>query len=287
MNGEQLIERFGDPIKVLDHGHIRLVDVMGDDSAICQAARVSYGAGTKTVTEDRGLIRYLMRMRHSSPFEQCEIKLHWKLPIFVARQVVRHRTVSLNEVSGRYSELPNEMYKPEKWRAQSGNNKQGSSGAVELEAAMLLDSEQHDMHKRLRGVYIGRIDLGAARELARIDLPLSQYTEWYWKVDLHNLLHFLSLRLDSHAQYETRVYAEAIADIVKQWVPYTWEAFVDYRLKAYTVSRMELELLNKLLFDADIESVGRGFVSKAKGMGMSGRELSSFINTFFLDGRIG
>ena len=272
---DELLARFPEPIKVLDHGFVRLVDVMGDDVAVCQAARVSYGGGTKTVREDRGLIRYLMRLRHSSPLEQCEIKLHWKLPIFVARQVVRHRTVSLNEYSGRYSEMPDQMYEPEEWRAQSTTNKQGSEGGIRNPE--VRSERQRIFQRTARREYVDRLEAGVAREMARIDLPLSQYTEWYWKVDLHNLLHFLGLRLDPHAQWETRQYAEAIAEIVKVWVPECWSAFVDYKRDAYTLSRMEVELVRE--FIALHSDMGAADV-RAKELGMSKREIDSFMSTF-------
>lgn len=273
---DELLERFAEPIKVLDHGFVRFIDSMGDDAAVCQAARVSYGAGTKTVHEDRGLIRYLMRQHHTSPFEQCEIKLHCKMPIFVARQWVRHRTFHLNEYSGRYSEMPDQMYRPEKWRGQGKVNKQGSSGDMGTVIGPLVSGAQKKIQKAIREDYEYRLESGVAREQARIDLPLSQYTEWYWKGDLHNLFHFLRLRLDVHAQYEIRVYAEAIAEIVKVWVPECWSAFVDYRRDAYTLSRMEVELM-KWSIAASLGALR----NQAQGLGMSKREIDSFMSTFF------
>ena len=230
---------------VLDHGFVRLVDTMGDDSAIVQAARVSYQKGTKTVQDDEGLIRYLMRNWHTTPFEMCEIALHVKAPIFIARQWLRHRTASPNEMSGRYSVMPSECYVPsaDQIRPQSKSNKQGRGdgeirGSMHKErAAFELEAvAAHDEYQR-------RLDTGMARELARINLPLSQYTEFYWKIDLHNLFHFLRLRLHPHAQYEIRVYAEAIADIVRPWVPMAWRAFEDYRLKSISLSRAEKNIL--------------------------------------------
>lgn len=226
-------------LSVLDKGFVRIVDTMGDDSAIVQAARVSYGEGTKTVSEDKGLIRYLMRNRHTSPFEMCEIKLHIKAPIFVMRQWLRHRTANVNEYSGRYSEIMSEFYLPEanRLQKQSTNNKQGSEGTLDKETAEYIrdtmHTEQMAAYETYRNTYLAS-DL--ARELARINLPPSAYTQCYWKIDLHNLLHFIKLRHDSHAQYEIRVYAEAIADIVKLWCPLAFEAFEDYVLNASSVS---------------------------------------------------
>lgn len=243
------IERhIGVEYKVLDHGFVRAIATMGDDAAVVQAARVSYGEGTKTVRKDRGLIRYLMRKNHSSPFEMAEIKLHCKMPIFVSRQWVRHRTASLNEYSGRYSEMSSDMYCPEKWRPQSDANKQGSGdGYLSIQAEADLSQSQRYSQEKAQELYKFRLSRGVARELARIDLPLSQYTEWYWKIDLHNLLRFLQLRLDPHAQWEIQEYARAIAKIVEQWVPHSWEAFVDYRLEAVSFSRKEIELIRGCL----------------------------------------
>ncbi len=236
--------------KVLDHGFIRLIDYMGDDSAIVQAARVSYGAGTKKVSEDRGLIRYLMRHRHTSPFEMVEFKFHVKLPIFVARQWIRHRTANVNEYSGRYSVMKEEFYLPEPKdiRFQSTVNKQGRSPEEvpdELQRRLLdvLKQSQGDAFAH----YSEFVDSGLARELARINLPLSLYTEWYWKIDLHHLFHFLSLRMDSHAQQEIRVYADVMADMVKTVCPMAYEAFVDYRINAAYFSGPELAALQPLL----------------------------------------
>lgn len=245
MTREELLARHGQPFRVLDHGHVRLVDVMGDDAAIVQAARVSYGQGTKAVSEDRSLVRYLMRHKHMSPFEMCEIKLHIKLPIFVARQWIRHRTASVNELSGRYSIITDDYYMPE-WRqvcAQAKDNKQGRGEALDEEAASDALVNMANAGEEAFCQYEGLIKMGVARETARIVLPLSTYTEWYWKVDLRNLLGFLKQRLDSHAQYEIRVFAEIIAEIVKDWCPVAWEAFVDYDLEAVTFSREEVRLI--------------------------------------------
>jgi len=249
------------PIPVLDHGFIRVIDYMGDDASIVQAARVSYGAGTKKVREDAGLINYLMRHRHTSPFEMCEIKLHVKLPIFVARQWVRHRVANLNEISGRYSILDREFYVPDPANVatQSASNRQGR-GAVLAPAeadrvlALLRDDaarsyEHYEemLNEDATGQVIHAERTGLARELARMNLPLSLYTQWYWKIDLHNFLHFLNLRGDAHAQYEIRVYAEALVEVVKQWVPLTHAAFVDYRQGAYELSSKGLAVVQRML----------------------------------------
>lgn len=224
---------------------MRLVDVMGDDAAIVQAARVSYGAGTKAVSEDRALIRYLMRHKHMTPFEMCEVKFHIKLPIFVARQWIRHRTASVNELSGRYSIIPDDYYVPDVGQVceQSKDNKQGRGEAFGEDYAEDLVRYMSNASEHAFREYQGFLKLGMARELSRTVLPLSTYTEWYWKTDLRNLLGFLKLRLDTHAQYEIRVYAKAIADMVADWCPMAWEAFVDYDLKAVTFSRQEVEFI--------------------------------------------
>jgi thymidylate synthase (FAD) len=242
--------RLFEPIPCLDHGFVRVVDYMGDDGAVVQAARVSYGKGTRQVSEDRGLIRYLMRHRHTTPFEMCELKLHVKLPIFVARQWIRHRTANVNEASGRYSILDREFYIPraEDLAVQSTNNKQGRGAALDGDAAaevlhlLRRDAEQcYDTYERLLD------DHKLARELARMNLGVNYYTQWYWKIDLHNLLHFLALRIDPHAQYEIRVYGDALAGLVRDWVPQVWEAFEDYRLGAVTFSRQMLAVVKRRL----------------------------------------
>ena len=250
------------PIPLLDHGFVRVVDYMGDDGAVVQAARVSYGRGTRSVSDDRGLIRYLMRMGHTTPFEMCEIKLHVKLPIFVARQWIRHRTASVNEVSARYSILDREFYVPSEdvIASQSQGNRQGRGEAVSAEqAAWVLrllreDAERaYDHYEEMlnedpNGDPIDPNRDGLARELARMNLSLNYYTQWYWKIDLHNLLHFLQLRADAHAQYEIRVYAEAMLErIVKPWTPLVHEAFLDYRLHARTLSRQALQVVRALV----------------------------------------
>jgi thymidylate synthase (FAD) len=249
------------PLPVLDHGFVRVIDYMGDDSAIVQAARVSYGKGTKKVNEDAGLINYLMRHRHSTPFEMCEIKFHIKLPIFVARQWIRHRTANVNEYSARYSILDREFYipRPEQLAAQSKSNRQGRGDLVEgLEAERVFkllkeDSTQvYDHYVEMlnedeQGNIIKEGKKGLARELARMNLTLNFYTQWYWKVDLHNLMHFLSLRADAHAQYEIRVYADVMIDILKRWLPITHEAFMNYRVGGASVSAKGLKAIRDML----------------------------------------
>ena len=240
-------------IPVLDHGFIRVVDYMGDDAAICQAARVSYGKGTKSVQNDEGLIRYLMRHWHSTPFEMCEVKLHVKLPVFVARQWIRHRTANVNEYSARYSILDREFYipAPEYIAAQSVVNNQGRGEALTgAEAARVLDILKTDSERSYDNYQAMISDdgqRGLARELARMNLPTNIYTQWYWKVDLHNLLHFLRLRADAHAQYEIRVYADAICSVVADWVPFAYAAFEDYRLGGATLSETALECVRRML----------------------------------------
>lgn len=240
------------PIPVLDHGFVRVIDYMGDDGAIVQAARVSYGRGTKRVQDDAGLIRYLMRHRHTTPFEMCEIKYHVKLPIFVARQWIRHRTASVNEYSARYSVLDREYYlpAPEHLAGQARDNRQGRSGVLSAEAAADVLALLRADAERCYAHYEEMLDpegLGLARELARINLTLNTYTQWYWKIDLHNLFHFLSLRVDPHAQHEIRVYAEAMLETVKRWVPLAAQAFCDYRLGALTVSAGGIAVIRRLL----------------------------------------
>jgi len=281
-------------IPVLDHGFVRVIDYMGDDAAIVQAARVSYGKGTKKVSEDRGLINYLLRHRHSTPFEMCEIKFHVKLPIFVARQWIRHRTANVNEYSARYSILDQEFYVPDRryldrhlvekriekileergqhdlfgppepvplaeLAAQSKSNRQGRDQMLtDDEAEDVLEwikaesTREYTIYKKLlnvdeQGNVIDPGGHGLARELARMVLPANIYTQWYWKVDLHNLLHFLSLRADPHAQYEIRAYAEAMLEVLKRWLPITYEAFLQHRLHAVTLSAQAFEVVKRLL----------------------------------------
>jgi thymidylate synthase (FAD) len=238
---------------VLDHGFIRVIDYMGDDAAIVQAARVSYGAGTKHVQNDEGLIRYLMRHWHSTPFEMCEVKLHVKLPVFVARQWIRHRTANVNEYSARYSILDREFYIPEpsQLAAQSTVNNQGRgevlSGEESARVLHMLKSDAAQMYDHYEAMLSQDGQQGLARELARMNLPMNIYTQWYWKVDLHNLFHFLRLRADPHAQYEIRVYAEAIAACVKDWVPLAYAAFEDYRMGGVTLSSKAIAVLKRRL----------------------------------------
>ncbi|KEO54989.1 FAD-dependent thymidylate synthase [Thioclava indica] len=246
---------------VLDHGLIRVIDYMGDDEAICQAARVSYGKGTKAVSDDRGLIRYLMRHWHSTPFEMCEVKFHVKLPVFVARQWIRHRTANVNEYSARYSILDREFYIPsaDQLAAQSKQNNQGRGEVLQgEEAARVLDllredaMRSYDHYEDMLTPDTDTGKLGLARELARMNLPANIYTQWYWKIDLHNLFHFLRLRADPHAQYEIRVYAETMCDIVKDWVPSAYEAFEDYRLGGVNLSGKAVEVLKRRLAGEDV-----------------------------------
>ncbi|EAQ05958.1 FAD-dependent thymidylate synthase [Yoonia vestfoldensis] len=238
---------------VLDHGFIRVIDYMGDDAAICQAARVSYGRGTKSVQNDEGLIRYLMRHWHSTPFEMCEIKLHVKLPVFVARQWIRHRTANVNEYSARYSILDREFYipAPEHLAAQSVINNQGRGEALSGDEAARVLAYLKDDAARCYDHYAEMISdegqQGLARELARMNLPANIYTQWYWKVDLHNLFHFLRLRADSHAQYEIRVYAEEICKVVADWVPAAYGAFEDYRMGGATLSGKAIDCVKRML----------------------------------------
>jgi thymidylate synthase (FAD) len=249
------------PLSVLDHGFIRVIDYMGDDSAIVQAARVSYGKGTKKLREDEGLIRYLMRHRHTTPFEMCEIKFHIKLPIFVARQWIRHRMANVNEYSARYSIMDREFYMPApaQLAAQSTQNRQGRGDVLEgAEAARVLqllrddsmnayDHYEEMLNERQDGSQVDPERTGLARELARMNLPLNFYTQWYWKIDLHNLFHFLNVRADAHAQYEIRVYAEMMLDLVAKWVPLAHSAFMDYRVGGAEISAKGLAVLRRML----------------------------------------
>lgn len=264
----------GKRIDCLDKGFVRLIDVMGDDAAIVQAARVSYGSGTKKVLEDRGLIRYLLRHAHTTPFEMVEFKFHVKLPIFVARQWIRHRTANVNEYSGRYSEMKDEFYtpNPNDIRPQSVLNKQGRSeetlpDGMSEQAANAFKAGQDEAYAQ----YQEFLEQGIAREIARINLPVSNYTEWYWKIDLHNLFHFLRLRIDSHAQYEIRVFAEAIAELVKPFVPHAWEAFEDYVLNAHRMTAPELKVMKHLLESMEFPSD-----ETLAELGLKGREAVEF-----------
>jgi thymidylate synthase (FAD) len=273
---EHLQKFMDEPIPVLDDGHVQLVDVMGDDMTIVNAARVSYGAGTKRVSADRHLIRYLMRHRHTTPFEMCSITFRVRVPMDAWRQWIRHRTASVNEYSTRYSEAIDSAQKtaPDQWRSQATNNKQGSGGfltgwpeellgtdedgeqivqmddyeiSTDMDVGEFLSEREAELQAYARGIYEERIKLGVAREQARKDLPLSTYTEAYWKMDLHNLFHFLALRMDSHAQKEIREFANAVATIVKEWVPWAWEAFEDYRLGGMYLTRFEVEGLKEVM----------------------------------------
>ena len=244
-----LDEILGQPFKVLDDGFVRVVDYMGSDASIVQAARVSYGAGTRRVHEDRGLIRYLMRHHHTTPFEMCELKLHVRVSMDCWRQWIRHRTANVNEYSTRYSIAIDaaQTTPPTDWRMQSPTNRQGSVGLLLVETGAQLSQKEAAFHRAARELYEERLAFGVAREQARKDLPLSTYTEAYWKIDLHNLFHFLSLRMDEHAQAEIRAYAEVIGtNIVQRWCPLAWEAFVDYRLKSLALSRIEMDIIRAL-----------------------------------------
>jgi thymidylate synthase (FAD) len=270
------------PIPVLDHGFIRVIDYMGNDSAIVQAARVSYGKGTKQTNQDRGLIQYLMRHRHTTPFEMCDIKFHIKLPIFIARQWIRHRTASVNEYSARYSIMSNEFYipRPEDMAMQSKTNKQGRDNILSPEESSkvlhLLNQDaqqcyghyQEMLNEDMQGNILNEDNPSLARELARMNLTLNFYTEWYWKINLHNLFHFLSLRADPHAQYEIRVYAEAMLEVVKKWVPLAYEAFMEYRVNSVSFSGNGVQAIKAML---------KGEKVNAENSGMSKREWQEFV----------
>ncbi len=261
------------PIPVLDHGFVRVIDYMGDDSAIVQAARVSYGKGTKKLREDAGLINYLLRHRHSTPFEMCEIKFHIKLPIFIARQWIRHRTANVNEYSARYSIMDKEFYlpSPDQLAAQSKTNRQGRDSNVlppeqnkRVIEMLRRDAEQcYDHYREMlnedeAGNVIDESKTGLARELARMNLNLNYYTQWYWKVDLHNLMHFLSLRADAHAQYEIRAYAEAMISVLKRWVPTTYEAFMDHRVNSVSLSGKGIDVVKRLIQGEKVDETASG-----------------------------
>jgi thymidylate synthase (FAD) len=273
---------------VLDHGFVRVIDYMGDDAAVVQAARVSYGKGTKKISEDRGLIQYLMRHRHTTPFEMCEIKYHVKLPIFVARQWIRHRTANVNEYSARYSILDNEFYlpAPEQIAAQSKSNRQGRGPKLTpTETARVLDLLRDDALRAYRnyttllntdeaGTVIDADRQGLARELARMNLTLNFYTQWYWKTDLFNLLNFLSLRADTHAQYEIRAYAEVMLETLERWVPLTAEAFRQYRLRGAQLSAKGLALVKRMIAGESVTQAESGMSKRewAELMETLGRE---------------
>ena len=278
-------------IPILDHGFVRVIDYMGDDTSIVQAARVSYGKGTKKVSTDSGLIKYLMRHWHSTPFEMCEIKYHIKLPIFIARQWIRHRTANVNEYSARYSILDKEFYLPaaEHLAAQSQNNRQGRGDVLEGDQAKKVlellkgDAEQTYnnyetmLNERYDGSVINEGGVGLARELARMNLTLNTYTQWYWKTDLLNLMNFLRLRADSHAQYEIRAYADVMLDTVKKWVPITYEAFMDYRVGGTEVSAKGKAVIQKLINGEEISM---------EQSGLSKREWNELMESFDLKDKL-
>jgi len=280
-----------EPIPVLDHGFIRVVDYMGDDTSIVQSARVSYGKGTKKVSTDSGLIKYLMRHWHSTPFEMCEIKYHVKLPIFIARQWIRHRTANVNEYSARYSILDKEFYLPEPKHlaAQSKSNRQGRGDIIEGDQTkQVLELLKNDaertyndyemmLNERYDGTIIDEKKVGLARELARMNLTLNTYTQWYWKIDLLNLMNFLRLRADDHAQYEIRAYADAMLETVKKWVPITYEAFIDYRVGGTEISAKGKIVIQKLISGEKV-SVDES--------GLSKREWNELMTTFELKDKL-
>ena len=240
--------------KVLDKGFIRLVDYMGSDESVVQAARISYGRGTKSVSQDAALINYLMRHSHTTPFEMCEIKFHIKLPIFVARQWVRHRTANVNEYSARYSVLDHEFYVPERDQIakQSEDNAQGRGSSLSDEDAQYVTDLLIDDSNRVYETYNKFLEKGVSREISRVNLTLNYYTEWYWKIDLHNLLHFLKLRSEVNAQYEIRVYAKTMLEIVKKWVPLTYAAFMEYSLESQNFSKSALDVVKKLIAGEEV-----------------------------------
>ncbi|MDZ5762101.1 FAD-dependent thymidylate synthase [Candidatus Cyrtobacter comes] len=274
---EALEEILYKPINVLDHGFIRVIDYMGDDSAIVQAARVSYGKGTKKMSQDKGLINYLMKHAHTTPFEMCEIKLHVKLPIFVARQWVRHRTANINEYSARYSILDKEFYIPsaDQISYQSISNKQGRGEVLDHEDSQkILDMLRQDAERCYENyAYMLNIDEetgevldesrnGVARELARMNLTLNYYTQWYWKIDLHNLMHFLKLRSHHHAQYEIRVYAEKMLEILKRWVPCVYDAFINYSSGSFNLSKTAIKVIHDRLSGVHISKENSGLSAR-------------------------
>jgi thymidylate synthase (FAD) len=272
-------------VPILDKGFVRVIDYMGSDESIVQSARVSYGQGTKKLRQDQGLINYLMRHRHTTPFEMCEIKFHIKLPIFIARQWIRHRTANVNEYSARYSVLGKEFYVPDRENlcSQSDTNRQGRDETLSNEEAnRVLDIIRGDslkcydhyeemLNTDLEGNILDENRQGLTRELARMNLTLNYYTEWYWKIDLHNLLHFLSLRVDSHAQYEIRVYAQAMLDIVKAWVPLAYGAFEDYRMNSFDCSHKMIDAINRKL---------KGEVLTLENSGLTKREWNELAAKF-------
>lgn len=274
-NVPALDDILGVPFNVLDDGFVRVVDYMGSDESIVQAARVSYGKGTKRVSEDRNLIRYLMRHSHTTPFEMCEIKIHVRVPMDCWRQWIRHRTASVNEYSTRYSEAIDacQMTPVDGWRVQTAVNRQGSGDLLNHEVGIELTEAEAEIHRRSREIYMARLKAGVAREQARKDLPLSTYTEAYWKIDLHNLFHFLRLRMDSHAQLEIRSYANLIGnEIVSRWCPMAWDAFVDYRLKAVSLSNVESQIITAMIQNRPDQAII--FASKFGLIDSSGNSIS-------------
>ncbi len=272
-------EILGQKFPVLDDGFIRVIDYMGGDESIVQAARVSYGQGTKKISEDRGLIRYLLRNYHTTPFEMCEIKLHVRVPMDAWRQWIRHRTANINEYSTRYSIAIDSSQKtaPDEWRIQAKDNKQGSAGFFDDAIGIKLSEREQELQQFARDIYQERLKLGVAREQARKDLPLSTYTEAYWKIDLHNLLHFLVLRMDNHAQYEIRCFADVIGnEIVARWCPIAWEAFKDYVMNSVKFSGLELKIIKQLIAGNDEESLKLaeefGWLSQKEGKLSRNRE---------------
>ena len=282
MNREDLLAKHGIPRQVLDYGHISLIDFMGDDKAVVDMARKSYGKGTKATSDDQTLLRYLLRHWHTGPFEGCSIKLHVKCPIFVARQLFRHRTGKYDETSLRYSEAEDEFFLPEAFSCQSKDNKQGSGDFLPEEQSERLKAAFTGGYSDPYRVYKEALDAGVAREEARVILPLATYTEYYFVMDLHNLLHMLRLRLDAHAQKETRAFAQAVADIVADWVPWTWQAFCDYRLNALTLTASEVEALRCVLASCGVrpEELLNQFAGKCKNK----REAKEFADKLALMG---
>ncbi|MEW6701124.1 MAG: FAD-dependent thymidylate synthase [Bacteroidota bacterium] len=280
---EALDEILGMKFKVLDDGFVRIVDYMGGDESIVQAARVSYGKGTKKISEDRGLIRYLLRNFHTTPFEMCEIKLHVRVPMDTWRQWIRHRTANVNEYSTRYSIAIDASQKTDadQWRVQAKDNKQGSAGFFDDAIGSKLSEREEELQKFAREIYQERLQIGVAREQARKDLPLSTYTEAYWKIDLHNLLNFLALRMDEHAQFEIRSYAKIIGDeIVARWCPLAWEAFKDYRMSSINFSSLELQIIKQIIADKNQEAIklaeNFGWLGKVEGRLSRNRERIEF-----------
>ena len=280
---DSLEEILGKKFPVLDDGFVRVIDYMGGDESIVQAARVSYGKGTKKVNEDRGLIRYLLRNFHTTPFEMCEIKLHIRVPMDTWRQWIRHRTANVNEYSTRYSLAIDSSQKTDsnEWRFQAVDNKQGSEGFFDNAIGSKLSEREEELQQFAREVYQERLQLGVAREQARKDLPLSTYTEAYWKIDLHNLLNFLALRMDTHAQLEIRSYANVIGnEIVSKWCPIAWEAFKDYRMNAMSFTSLELQILKQLIAGKKNEATKLaevfGWLNKIEGRLSKNRERIEF-----------